>query len=203
MNMSERIAHALASSGRPPRELAKEIGITVARISQLKAGTGGIKAENLFALARATGYSPVWLAEGHGEPRGNVPASADISVIEPVDREQNPIGFDTRWLRSMGMDPANLKHFSVNARSDASTNFIEDLLLIDTSKREPVDGGVFLLARQAGGFSLQRTILTLTSGWILKNENEAKRHYPDERVAENDIHMLNITGRAMWRGGKL
>jgi phage repressor protein C with HTH and peptisase S24 domain len=207
MNMSERIAFALSTSGRTPRELSKEIGVSIARISQLKAGTGGIKAENLFALARATGCSANWLAEGVGEPKVAANVRPDHLVVANYCAELGEaapeVGFDKAWLRRLGLSESSLRH--VRLRDDTMSPAIapDDLLLINLDQRTPQDGQVYLVQRPEGGTTIKRFLRAITGEWVIRSENDNKRHYPDERISDEDIGMLKIVGRIVWRGGKL
>ena len=204
--MSERIASALANSGRSPRELSRDIGVTIARISQLKSGTGGVKAENLFALARATGYSPQWLAEGVGEPRERAGKPAEVLIahhpaLRPREGQNAPLAFDRIWLQDLKLDGCTLRHISFwdSTMEPAVTN--GDVLLIDIEQVTPENGGIYLILRADGEAVIKRLLRTMTNGWIIRSDSENKRHYPDEVLPEDEIASLQIAGRVVWRGG--
>lgn len=212
MNMSERIALAITSSGKLPRDLAKEIGISVARISQLKAGLGGIKAENLFAFARSTGFSPQWLAEGVGEQKQSEAARANHAVIsfykKPGDDGLSINGYQTItldkvWLKSLGLDEPSLKFVRSPDDTMEPTLHEGDILLIDEGQTDPVDGAIYVLLRMDGETIIKRLSRTMTSGWIIRSDHQDKRHYPDEVVSESEISNLRIAGRVVWHGGAL
>lgn len=217
MNMSERIAYALSTSGKQPRDLAREIGISVARISQLKAGSGGIKAENLFAFARATNCSARWLAEGAGKPEdgGSTPAQ-DFTIIPPYsprasgngqlnDNAGAPCGlvFKREWLNQMNLEERNLKVIYNQGGSMVPTLADGDMLLLDESQTEPSNRRIFAISRPDGELTIKRLVLTMTNGWIIRSDNEDKRQYPDEIASEQEIRHLHIAGRIVWHGGAL
>lgn len=57
--MRERIAKAIRESGRRKSEIAELVGVSTAAVTQWESReTKTLKAENLMALARATGRSP-------------------------------------------------------------------------------------------------------------------------------------------------
>ncbi|WP_178125612.1 S24 family peptidase [Pseudomonas sp. FSL R10-0765] len=217
MNMSERIAFALNSSGKQPRDLAKEIGISVARISQLKAGTGGIKAENLFAFARATHCSPRWLAEGVGKPKEDDNPLKDFTIIpqysakgaagngylnENVEKLSGLV-FKRDWLNRMRLKEQNLKVIYTQGSSMEPTLADGDVLLIDESQIEPSNRRIYAITRPDGELIIKRLMLTMTNGWIIRSDNEDKRQYPDEIASDNEIGHLRIVGRVVWHGGAL
>jgi phage repressor protein C with HTH and peptisase S24 domain len=67
MNRHERIARAIAMSGKQKQQIAKECGVSGASVSQWISGDSkSMKPENLYRLAGATGFNPEWLAIGEG-----------------------------------------------------------------------------------------------------------------------------------------
>lgn len=217
MNMSERIAFALSTSGKQPRDLAKEIGISVARISQLKSGSGGIKAENLFSFARATKCSPRWLAEGIGNPTDTESQLQDFTTIpfysakgttfsnHQNDSSSPPDGlvFKRDWLNHMQLQIQSLKVAYAQDSSMEPTLASGDVLLIDESQTEPSNRRIYAILRPDGELIIKRLVLTMTSGWIIRSDHEDKRQYPDETASDSTIGHLNILGRVVWHAGLL
>lgn len=216
MNMSERIAHAIIHSGRQPRDLAKEIGISVARISQLKSESGGIKAEHLFAFSRATGFSPQWLAEGVGDPKGS-PTDPDYAVI-PQYTAKGSAGngflnyhvevnggqvFRRDWLARMGLKEQNLRVIYTQGSSMEPTLSDGNVILIDSSQIYPTNRRIYAIHRPDGELIIKRLVQTMTNGWIIKSDNDDKRQYPDEIASDSEIGHLRIAGRVVWHAGEL
>lgn len=76
MNRNERIAAAIAQSGKKNNVIARECGITASAVTQWTTGeVKALKPENLLALARATNTRIEWLATGEGEMIANSEAS--------------------------------------------------------------------------------------------------------------------------------
>ncbi|MBD9415904.1 XRE family transcriptional regulator [Pseudomonas sp. PDM16] len=70
MNQSERIRRAIELSGKKKGEIAAECGVKPSAVTQWITGeTKALKAESVFALGRATGFNPEWLATGTGPER--------------------------------------------------------------------------------------------------------------------------------------
>lgn len=208
MNMSERIAYALARSGRTPRDLSKDVGVSVARISQLKSGAGGIKAENLFALARATGCSAQWLAEGAGKPTEDETSKTSCVLISHYDTDidgqaRRSLPFDLEWLTELGLSDQSLRYMTFTGGTMEPVVGDADVLLIDVSQVTPESGAVFAVHRADGNIVVKRLLQTMTNGWLIRSDNENKRHYPDEVVPDSEIGSLKIAGRVVWRGGKV
>lgn len=100
MNLSERIAYAVLKSGLSQKEIAARVGVTPGAITQWKqGGIQELKANNLLALAKATGFKSEWLANGTGEMQGEtegrpveawaappeIPTGSSIRTYEAVD----------------------------------------------------------------------------------------------------------------------
>ncbi len=86
MERHERIAHAIAASGKKKGEIAAECGVANSAVTQwINGSSKSLKPENLYALAKATGFRPEWLAIGEGEPHqpATSPAPAGQGQAEP------------------------------------------------------------------------------------------------------------------------
>lgn len=196
--------------------LARECGLSAARISQLAQGSGGLKAENLFQFARATGFSPHWLAEGV-EPRLEGQEASQYASIPQYTAKgaagrghandhvevRGGLMFKREWLIKMGLKEENLKAFYNTGLSMYPTLAEEDILLLDESQRHPLNGKIYAIRRQNGEISIKRLVHTMTNGWIIRSDNSDKRHYPDELASEHEIEGLEIIGRIVWHGGIL
>lgn len=214
MNLSERVAYALISSARSPRDLAQEIGITVARISQLKSGTGGIKAENLFALARATGFSPQWLAEGAGLPKETEDEGPFSLLIRPLDDVKAApnrgdagtaecLVIDKKIIEGLDIDQRFLRYFVLTGLSLSPVLVHQDIAIVDTQQNKPADGQVFLMYRSDGAKVIRRLIQTLSDTWIARTEDSSKSVFPEETLSAHAASNLTIAGRIIWRGGRV
>ena len=85
MNRQERIAKAIAASGKQKQQIATECGVSNASVSQWISGESkSMKPENLYALAEATGFNPKWLAIGEGPER-------------PIESNAEMIGMMSSW----------------------------------------------------------------------------------------------------------
>ncbi len=83
MNRPDRIALAIKHSKKLKKEIARECGVTPSAVTQWITGDSkGMKPENLFALADATGVNAEWLANGTG---GMTPEMSGFDAnVEPA-----------------------------------------------------------------------------------------------------------------------
>src|SRR5476649_560246 len=101
MERHERIARAIKASGKKKGELAAEIGVAASAVTQWITGESkSLKPENLYGLARATGFRAEWIAMGEG-PEHDAPMDDNVEL-----RASRPSHSDTPlsagWLRAPG-----------------------------------------------------------------------------------------------------
>lgn len=111
--------------------------------------------------------------------------------------------FKLDWLRRMGLKVEHLSTFYAGGMSMYPTINDGDVLLMDSSKAEPVTGKVYALRRPDGSISVKRLIQTHTQGWIIRSDNPDKARYPDEPATDSEIGHLLIEGRIVWHAGSL
>jgi len=80
MNRHERIARAIALSGMKKGEIAKACAVANSAVTQWISGESkSLKPENLYALAKATGFRAEWLAIGTG-PEKDVESNVEPAL---------------------------------------------------------------------------------------------------------------------------
>lgn len=78
MERYERVAKAIAASGKRKSQIATECGVSNSAVSQWLSGESkSLKPESIYALAKATGFRAEWLALGEGPER-----EPDMSNVE-------------------------------------------------------------------------------------------------------------------------
>ena len=91
MERHERIARAIALSGKKKGEIASLCGVANSAVTQWITGESkSLRPENLYALAKATGFRAEWLAIGEGAEK----EKADSNVGEarqPVESYRYPV----------------------------------------------------------------------------------------------------------------
>ncbi|MEG5264073.1 XRE family transcriptional regulator [Pseudomonas sp. JDS28PS106] len=82
MNRHERIARAIKASGLKKSEIATLCGVANSAVTQWITGESkSLRPENLYALARATGFRAEWLAIGEG-PQREAYADANVAGVD-------------------------------------------------------------------------------------------------------------------------
>lgn len=91
MERHERIARAIALSGKKKGEIASLCGVANSAVTQWITGESkSLRPENLYALAKATGFRAEWLAIGEG----NEVEKADSNIGEarqPIESYRYPV----------------------------------------------------------------------------------------------------------------
>lgn len=91
MERHERIARAIQVSGKKKGEIASLCGVANSAVTQWITGESkSLRPENLYALAKATGFRAEWLAIGEGEER-EVSESNVSSAAQPTKSFRYPV----------------------------------------------------------------------------------------------------------------
>lgn len=109
--------------------------------------------------------------------------------------------FRRGWLRRMGAWPENLFVVYADGNDMAPHICAMDVILFDTSKKNPEDRQIYVVKRRDGGITVKRMIQQLSGSWIIRSENADKNLFPDEIVPESEASTLPIIGKVIWRGG--
>ncbi|WP_431482255.1 S24 family peptidase [Pseudomonas solani] len=222
MNMNERIARAIALSGKQKIEIAALCNVKPSSISQWIGGEiKTLKAESVFALAKATGFRAEWIALGTGPEREEEvegALSADDYAIIPQYTAKGSSGrgylndhvevkgglaFKKDWLRRIGLKDANLAVLYNSGDSNWPTLSDGDVLLIDEAQRSPVSGRMYALLTADGEVIIKRLIRDITGGWLIRSDNQDKARYPDQPVSDDGMRAVEVIGRIVWRGGAI
>ena len=92
MDRHERIAKAIAASGKKKGEIAAECGVANSAVTQWISGESkSLRPENLYALAKATGFRPEWLAIGEGPERYAAEESNIAQTAQPSLTYRYPV----------------------------------------------------------------------------------------------------------------
>ena len=92
MERHERIAKAIAASGLKKGEIANACGVANSAVTQwINGDSKSIRPENLYALAKATGYNAEWLAIGEGPETAEGLESNVKMVAQPTQTYRYPI----------------------------------------------------------------------------------------------------------------
>ncbi len=189
-----------------PRKLEENDRRTLAEFFGVdEAELGGSPRESVFAPGsrtpgqRAPAAAPLGAKPAPADwadiPRLPLGASAGPGALADAEQPSGALRFSHRWLRRLGLDPANLSVIEVEGDSMEPTLRDGDEIIVDRSLRTMRAGihvirldDVLLVKRiEAGPAGLLRVI----------SDNPA---YPRSERPERDI---TIIGRVVWKGGRL
>jgi len=135
-------------------------------------------------------------------PQYTAKAAAGLGCENPHVESVATLAFKRDWLRMKGANPKNLAVIYADGESMWPTINDHDVLLIDTSRIEPVDGQVFVLTA-VDGVIVKRLVRTALGGWIIRSDNDDKEEYRDRIPLRADNNEHRIIGKVIWRGGDL
>lgn len=85
MERHERISRAITVSGKKKGEIAAACGVANSAVTQwINGESKSLRPENLYALAKATGFCAEWLAIGEGPERPPTEASPEHPGLSPI-----------------------------------------------------------------------------------------------------------------------
>lgn len=221
MNRPERIAHAIETSGKSKSEIAKLCDVAPSAVTQwINGESKTLKAESVFALAKATGYRAEWLTFGIGPERDegaapSEPDEKDYAVIPQYTAKGSSgsgymndhvevlggLAFKRAWLKRMSLNAENLRVIYNQGDSNWPTLSDGEVLLIDVSRRDPGNGHMYALYDPDSEIIIKRLIRDLTGGWLIRSDNQDKMRYPDMPISDQGMQEVEIIGRVVWRGG--
>jgi phage repressor protein C with HTH and peptisase S24 domain len=128
-------------------------------------------------------------------PRLNVGASAGPGADPEGELVFDTIRFSWRWLRAMGLQPANLSTIVVSGDSMDPTLRDGDEILVDRKPRALRDG--IHVIRVGDSLLVKRLDTGRPGKVVLISDNPA---YPPVECAGADV---TVIGRVVWKGGRI
>lgn len=203
MERHERIARAIQLSGKKKGEIAALCGVANSAVTQWITGESkSLRPENLYALAKATGFQAQWLAIGEGDERATsdsnvspaaqptksfrypvvswVAAGAWSEAVEPY-----PVGISDRYEFSEydSKGPA----FWLTVKGDSMTapagqSIIEGTLILVDTEAEVMPGKLVVAKLPDSNEATFKKLVSDGGRLFLKPLNPS---YPIEAVDEN------------------
>lgn len=215
MKIADRLRRARIDAGSDEgTDAARRFGWPVPTYLSHENGTRGVRADRAADYARAFKVSPEWLMFGRDSPAAPSeapPASSDLVPVYNVaasagygalvdDQEEiiDRLSFPPGYLRRItSANPRDLAIIAVKGDSMAPTLCDNDIVMIDTSKRDLSfdglfvlrDGGASLLVKRIGRGPRRGTVLLISDN----------RTYRD---MDRDISDIDVVGKVVWRGVK-
>ncbi|WP_095143451.1 LexA family transcriptional regulator [Pseudomonas sp. Irchel s3b6] len=216
MERHERIARAIALSGKKKGEIAALCGVANSAVTQWISGESkSLRPENLYALAKATGFRAEWLAIGEGSETEAYESNV-ASTRQPIESFRYPViswvaagawaeavepfppGFSDRYELSdyNSKGPA----FWLEVKGDSMTSPVGTsitegtLILVDTEA--DVQSGKLVIAKLAD--SDQATFKKLVDDGGRRYLKPLNPAYPTEMCAEN-CRIVGVVVRALQK----
>lgn len=136
-------------------------------------------------------------------PQYTAKAAAGSGHDNPHVELRGTLAFKREWLRYMGVNPKNLKVIYAEGSSMEPTINNHDVLLVDESRVDPVDGHIFAIYSENKGTIVKRLVMSDLDGWIIRSDNADKTRYADQVLPDGEVYEHRILGRVIWRGGEL
>jgi len=127
------------------------------------------------------------------------PSAGPGNLAIQSDAEPDFHAVKETFLRRLGVAPAFARLMIASGDSMADTINDGDLMIVDTSIREIVDEGIYVLV--FGGLVLLKRLQILRKGGVvLKSDNP---RYEDEEIPAHELPDLQIEARVRWAGGAI
>jgi hypothetical protein len=131
-------------------------------------------------------------------PKLAVGASAGAGALTEAEGFAGKVGFDEKWLRKLGVDPAQVSLIRVEGDSMQPTlNDGDDIMVDKAAALKPLKSGVHVL-RMDDVLMVKR--LAVGKGGMLSvlSDNVAYPSWPDVEAAA-----VSVIGRVVWVGRRL
>lgn len=187
-----------------PAEVSPTLASGITRITDQGAGPatgqGQVAAKTPFPVGSDTEAVEDKYAQ---IPQYSAKAAAGLGHENPHVESLATLAFKRDWLRAKGVKAEKLIVIYADGDSMWPTINDHDVLLLDTSKTDPIDGQVFVLTSTDKGSIVKRLVKTPLGGWILRSDNDDCDDYADIVLARSELNEHRIIGKVIWRGGDL
>jgi hypothetical protein len=131
-------------------------------------------------------------------PKLAVGASAGAGALTEAEGFAGKVGFDEKWLRKLGVDPAQVSLIRVEGDSMQPTlNDGDDIMVDKAAALKPLKSGVHVL-RMDDVLMVKRLAAGKGGKLSVLSDNPA---YPDWR--DLDAGAVSVIGRVVWVGRRL
>jgi phage repressor protein C with HTH and peptisase S24 domain len=203
--VEQRVAEGMSGTKISKRQLAQHAGVSAPAVSYWFADTNGIEAEAARRLAKFLQVDPVWLEKGEGDPipatgrfagtRGVHAAEKDdpdfiqIPMVklrlqagvtgfqtDPERRDGGTLGMRRSWINRTGLNPENLVAILVKGDSMEPSLYEDDIVVINTADKKPVDGAVFAVNYE-GEAVVKRLARDAGEWWLTSDSSDQRKHH--------------------------
>lgn len=192
-------------------DLAAALGVTVSWLTRGVEPKYADVAEASRALAGAE--DPEFFTIGpNGGPVGpgseqfefvqayKVQAAAGAGNHVYTEQPNGTRAFSRQWLQEKGFRPKDLVMIEANGDSMAPYINDGDAILVDQSKRNIVNGQVYVF-RIDHDLRVKRLYRNVNGTITVTSDNKSDPAYREEQLRPEDLDAVNILGMVVWRAG--
>lgn len=231
LTVGDRVRECRRSRKWSQAELAKRASISQVTISHVENNMSD-QSKFLPQLASALGVSSEYLLSGKeyieknkgsledfvvigGGTSGEIPSKEEYclipkfsvsgscgsgSIIENVDIKGGLV-FSQSWIAAQGLNEESLVVISAVGDSMYPTIENDQVLLVDTNDKVVRSSKIYFLC--IDGEHYIKRLINMITHWVVRSDNPDKQQYPDIEISSENMNLIQVEGRVVWRGGSL
>lgn len=122
------------------------------------------------------------------------------SIIDNVDIKGGLV-FSQRWIAAQGLNEESLVVISAVGDSMYPTIENDQVLLVDTNDKVVRSSKIYFLC--IDGEHYIKRLINMITHWVVRSDNPDKQQYPDIEISSENMNLIQVEGRVVWRGGSL
>ncbi len=213
MTVSQRLKSAREAAGfQTAADACDRFGWTRSTYFGHENGSRNVTADKARDYARAFRVSPEWILFGGPQPPAppalapaddlvpvyGVSASAGHGVIVDEEMIVDQLSFPPGYLRRITSSaPKDLAIIGVKGKSMEPTLSDDDVVMIDTTKRDLSFDGLFVLRDGGASLLVKRVSRGRRRGMVMLISDN-----PNYPPIERDVSEVEVVGKVVWKGVK-
>lgn len=231
LTVGDRVRECRRSRKWSQAELAKRASVSQVTISHVENNMSD-QSKFLPQLASALGVSSEYLLSGKeyikknkgsledfvvigGGTSGEIPSKEEYclipkfsvsgscgsgSIIDNVDIKGGLV-FSQSWIAAQGFNEDSLVVISAVGDSMYPTIENDQALLVDTNDKVVRSSKIYFLC--IDGEHYIKRLINMITHWVVRSDNPDKQQYPDIEILSENMNLIQVEGRVVWRGGSL
>lgn len=231
LTVGDRVRECRRSRKWSQVELAKRASVSQVTISHVENNMSD-QSKFLPQLASALGVSSEYLLSGKeyieknkgsledfvvigGGTSGEIPSKEEYclipkfsvsgscgsgSIIDNVDIKGGLV-FSQSWIAAQGLNEESLVVISAVGDSMYPTIENDQVLLVDTNDKVIRSSKIYFLC--IDGEHYIKRLINMITHWVVRSDNPDKQQYPDIEISSENMNLIQVEGRVVWRGGSL
>lgn len=231
LTVGDRVRECRRSRKWSQAELAKRASVSQVTISHVENNMSD-QSKFLPQLASALGVSSEYLLSGKeyieknkgsledfvvigGGTSGEIPSKEEYclipkfnisgscgsgSIIDNVDIKGGLV-FSQSWIAAQGLNEESLVVISAVGDSMYPTIENDQVLLVDTNDKVIRSSKIYFLC--IDGEHYIKRLINMITHWVIRSDNPDKQQYPDIEISSENMNLIQVEGRVVWRGGSL